>query len=162
MAPTFGVPKSSRRDVLRVCSHLFYGFLALVALAAFYRCYQSTVLANRTVRRPGEHAVTNSPGANLDCFSWPAKQASIRDDTSKSGQVNPGLRYQGGKPCHEIQWLEDDVDSAISILCLQLVADVAVCRIGRAAGPRCSCAVLALAHRRRCSGGDRSRYSRCE
>ena len=31
----------------------------------------------------GEHAVTNSHEANLDGYSWPAKQASIRDDTSK-------------------------------------------------------------------------------
>ena len=67
----------------------FTVFLAIVALAVFCRCYQGTVLAIRTVRRPGEHTVTNSPGANLDSFGWPAKQASIRDDTSKSGQSLP-------------------------------------------------------------------------
>ena len=83
-------------------------------------------------------------GANLDSFSWPAKQASIRDDTSKSCQVNPGLRHQGAKPSHEIQWLEYHVGCAIpktfaaakvfaslmgqdfSIRSLKLVADVAV------------------------------------
>ena len=31
------------------------------------------------------------------------------------GQVNSGLRHQGSKPSHEIQQLEDDVGSAISI-----------------------------------------------
>ena len=46
------------------------------------------MLAIRTVRRPGEHAV-------------------------KSSQVNPGLRHQGSKLSHEIQRLEDDVGSAI-------------------------------------------------
>ncbi len=63
--------------------------------------HKGTVLAIRTVRRPGEHAV-------------------------ESSQVNPGLRHQGSKPSHEIQRLEDDVGSAISIRCLQLVVDVAV------------------------------------
>ncbi len=69
----------------------FTVFLALVALAAFCRCYQSTVRAIRTARSPGEHAVTSSPGANFDSFNRSAKQASIRDDTSKSGQSLPGL-----------------------------------------------------------------------
>jgi len=68
----------------------------MTALAASCRCYQGRVLA---VWR--EHAV-------------------------ESGQVNPGLRHQGSKPSHEIQRLEDDVGSAISIRCLQLIADVAV------------------------------------
>ena len=45
--------------------------LALVALAAFCRCYQGTKLAIWTVRRPGEHAMD-------------------------PGQVNSGLRHQGG------------------------------------------------------------------
>ena len=30
----------------------------------------------------------------------------------ESSQVSPGLRRQGSKPSHEIQWLEDDVGSA--------------------------------------------------
>ena len=48
-----------------------------------------------------------------------------REHAVESSQVNPGLRRQGSKPSHEIQWLEDDVGSAIPIRCLQLVADVA-------------------------------------
>ncbi len=71
-------------------------FLTLVAFTAFSRCYQGTVLA-----------------------VW-------RENTMESSQVNPGLRHQGSKPSHEIQWLEDNVGSAISIRRLQLVADVAV------------------------------------
>ena len=71
-------------------------FLTLIVLAALYRCYQGTVIA-----------------------VW-------RENTMESSQVNPGLRHQGSKPSHEIQWLEDNVGSAISIRHLQLVADVAV------------------------------------
>ncbi len=63
----------------------FTASLALVALAAFCRCYQGTKLAIWC-----EHAM-------------------------EPGQVNSGLRHQGGKPSHEIQRLEDDVGSAISI-----------------------------------------------
>jgi len=97
-------------DCAAIC---FTVFPALVALATFCRCYQGTVLAIRTVRRPGEHAV-------------------------ESSQVNPGLRHLGSKPSHEIQRLEDDMGSAIpkafaalmgqafSIRFLQLIADVAV------------------------------------
>ena len=48
-----------------------------------------------------------------------------REHAMESSQVSPGLRRQGGKPSHEIQWLEDDVGSAIPIRCLQPVADVA-------------------------------------
>ena len=66
--------------------------------AAFCRCYQSTMFA-----------------------VW-------RENTMESSQVNPGLRHQGNKPSHEMQWLEDDVGSAIPIRCLQLIADVAAWR----------------------------------
>jgi hypothetical protein len=38
----------------------------------------------------------------------------------ESSQVNHGPRHQGSKPSHEIQQLEDDVGSAISIRRLQL------------------------------------------
>ena len=67
-------------------------YLAPGALASFCWCYQGAMLA---IRR--EHAV-------------------------ESSQVSPGLRRQGSKPSDEIQWLEDDVGSAIPIRCLQLVA----------------------------------------
>ncbi len=36
------------------------------------------------------------------------------------------LRHQDRRPSHKVQWLEDNVGSAISTRCLQLVADVAV------------------------------------
>ena len=29
------------------------------------------------------------------------------ENAMESGQVNPGLRYQLGKPCHKVQWLEN-------------------------------------------------------
>jgi hypothetical protein len=67
-----------------------------IALAPYYRRHQGTV---PTIRR--EH-------------------------TMGPRQIDSGPGHQGGKPCHEIQWLEDDVGSAISIPCLQRVADVAV------------------------------------
>ena len=74
-------------------------YLAFGALAAFTRCYQCTVLA-----------------------VW-------REYAMEAGQVSSRPGYQGCKACHEIQWLEDNVGSAISIRCLQLVADVAArCR----------------------------------
>ena len=38
-----------------------------------------------------------------------------REHAVESSQVSPGLRRQGSKPSHEIQWLEDDVGSAIPI-----------------------------------------------
>ena len=79
---------------------LVAGYLASDALASFGWRYQGTVLAIRTVRRPGEHAV-------------------------ESGQVSPGLRNQSSKPSDEIQWLEDDVGSTIFMGCLQLIANVA-------------------------------------
>jgi hypothetical protein len=63
-------------------------YLALGALASFCWCYQGTMLAIRLMRHSDEHAV-------------------------ESSQVSPGLRHQGSKPSHEIQWLEDDVGSAM-------------------------------------------------
>jgi hypothetical protein len=89
-------------------------FLTLVAFTAFSRCYQGTVLAVWLMRHSDEN-------------------------TMESSQVNPGLRHQGSKPSHEIQWLEDNVGSArpkalaalmgpaFSIRRIQLVADVAGC-----------------------------------
>jgi len=40
-------------------------------------------------------------------------------------QIGSRSGYQGCKACDKVQWLEDDVGSAISIRRLQLVADVA-------------------------------------
>ena len=134
MAPTFGenpfqaLYPGHRGVTFCGCTVIcFTVFWRLSPLPRFTGVTRARCLLIGRSGAPANNAVTNSPGANLDCFSWPAKQASIRDDTSKSGQVNPGLRYQGGKPCHEIQWLEDDVGSAIFRRYLQLVADVAVC-----------------------------------
>ena len=73
----------------------FTVLLALVTLATFCRCYQSTMLAIWC-----EHAM-------------------------ETGQVGSRPGYQGCQAHHKIQWLEDDVGSAISIRRLQLVADVA-------------------------------------
>jgi len=42
----------------------------------------------------------------MDSFSWLTKRVSIRDDTSKSGQVYPGLRHQGSQLGNEIQRLD--------------------------------------------------------
>ena len=57
-----------------------------------------------------KHTVTNSSGMNLDSFSWPAKRAGIRDDTSKAGEVNPRFGHQDGwfrfpsHPKHSHPW----------------------------------------------------------
>ena len=62
------------------------------------------------------------------CYSdgpAPLCPAGAGEHAVESSQVSPGLRHQGSKPSHEIQWLEDDVGSAIPIRCLQLIADVA-------------------------------------
>ena len=63
---------------------------------------------------------------NLDSFSWPAKRASIRDDTSKSRQIHPWFGYQGRQPGDEIQRLEDDMGGAIPVGRLELVTDLAI------------------------------------
>jgi len=34
------------------------------------------------------------------------------ENTMETGQVSSGLRHQGSKPRHKIQWLEDNVGSA--------------------------------------------------
>jgi hypothetical protein len=70
----------------------------LVALAPFCGCHLHTRRAVRCL-----HTVTNSSGMNLDSFSWPAKRASIRDDTSKAGEVNPRFGHQGGQFNDEVQ-----------------------------------------------------------
>jgi hypothetical protein len=62
---------------------------ARVAFAPFGGRYIDTVFAVGC-----EHAVTNSSGMNLDSFSWPAKRVSIREDTSKLGQVYSRFRHQ--------------------------------------------------------------------
>jgi hypothetical protein len=54
-------------------------------------------------RHSDEHPMTNSSGMNLDSFSWPAKRASIRDDTSKASQICAWLRYQGSLLRNEVQ-----------------------------------------------------------
>ena len=60
------------------------------------------------------------------CWRYQGPVLAIRREHAvESSQVSPGLRHQGSKPSHEIQWLEDDVGSAVPIRCLQLVADVA-------------------------------------
>ncbi len=76
-------------------------FLTLVAFAAFSRCYRGTVLAVWLMRHSDENAM-------------------------ESGQVSSRPGYQSSQAHHEIQWLEDNVGSAISIRRLQLVANVAV------------------------------------
>jgi hypothetical protein len=50
----------------------------------------------------------------------------------ETGQVGSRPGYQGCQAHHKIQWLEDDVGSAISIRRLQLVADVAARMTGDA------------------------------
>jgi hypothetical protein len=65
---------------------------------------------------------------NLDSFSWPAKRASIRDDTSKARQVDARLWHQGGEPGDEVERLEDDMGVAVTVRRLDLVAEVAVRR----------------------------------
>ena len=82
------------------------------------RCYPHTKLAIRMVRQSDEHPMTNSSGMNLDSFSWPAKRASIRDDTSKTRQICAGLRYQGNQLRDEVQRLEYDVCGAVAVRCL--------------------------------------------
>ena len=63
-----------------------------VAIAPLCGCHLHTMFAVRC-----KHTVTNSSGMNLDSFSWPAKRVSIRDDTSKAGEINPRLGHQGGQ-----------------------------------------------------------------
>ncbi len=41
---------------------------------------------------------------SLNSFSWPAKRASIRDDTSKARPADPRFRNQRYQPRDEIQW----------------------------------------------------------
>ena len=41
--------------------------------------------------------MTNLSGTNLDSLCWPTTWASIMDDTSKAGEVDPGLGNQGGQ-----------------------------------------------------------------
>jgi len=67
-------------------------YFDLVAFAPLCGCHLHTMFAVRC-----KHTVTNSLGMNLDSFSWPAERASIRDDTSKAGEVNPRLGHQGGE-----------------------------------------------------------------
>ena len=66
----------------------FTVFLVLITFAAFYRCYQGTVLAIWTVRRPGEHAM-------------------------EACQIGSRSGYQGCQARDKVQWLEDNVGSAI-------------------------------------------------
>jgi len=71
-------------------------YLAFGALASFRRRHQCSVLT-----------------------AW-------RENAMEACQIGSRPGHKSGKPSHEIQWLEDNVGSAISIRCLQLVADVAV------------------------------------
>jgi len=44
-----------------------------------------------------KHTVENASETHFDSFSCSAKRASIRDDTSKAGEVNPRLGHQSGE-----------------------------------------------------------------
>ena len=70
--------------------------------------------------------MTNSSGMNLDSFSWPAKRASIRDDTSNAGKVDPRFGNQRSKPGQKVQRLEDHMGGAVSIGRFQFVADPSI------------------------------------
>jgi hypothetical protein len=94
---------------------LLRGDLGFGALPPLRWCHRCAVFAVR-----GKYAMTNSSGMNLDSFSWPAKRASIRDDTSKSRQIHPRFWHQGRQPGDEVQWLKDNVRRAIAVRCLEL------------------------------------------
>ena len=80
--------KTGHRGILLHRRSLIAVYLAFGALAAFSRCYQCTVLAVWLMRHSDENAM-------------------------EPGQVSSRPGYQGCKACHEIQWLEDNVGSAI-------------------------------------------------
>ena len=88
LCPGHRCPAFGGRWVLRLVGHL-----GLFAFAPLCRRDQYTMLAVGC-----KHTVTNSSGMNLDSFSWPAKRAGIRDDTSSAGEVNPRFRHQGSQP----------------------------------------------------------------
>ena len=50
--------------------------------------------------------MTNSSGVNLDSFSWPAKQVSNRDDTSRTGQIDAWPGHKGDEPGDKVQRLD--------------------------------------------------------
>lgn len=50
--------------------------------------------------------MTNSSGVNLDSFSWSAKQMSIRDNTSRTGQIDVWPGHQGDEPGDKDQRLD--------------------------------------------------------
>ena len=56
-----------------------------------------------------EHPVTISFGIKWGALAGPPERASIKDDTSKTGQADPGFRGQSNEPCHEIQGLSYNV-----------------------------------------------------
>ncbi len=89
-------PGHSGVTVCRLAVARLTVFLTLVAFTAFRRRHQRPVLA-----------------------VW-------RKHAMESGQVSSRPGYQSCQARHEIQWLEDNVGSAVSVRCLQLVADVAV------------------------------------
>jgi len=81
------------------------------------RCYPHTKPAIGMVRQSDEHPMTNSSGMNLDSFGWPAKRASIRDDTSKTRQICAGLGNQGSQLRDEVQRLEYQLDITCVVRC---------------------------------------------
>ena len=80
------------------------GYLASEALVAFRRHHHGVMLAIWAVRHPSEHIM-------------------------EACQIGSRPGHQSGKPNYEIQWVEDDVGSAISVRYVQLVANIASRRI---------------------------------
>ena len=88
LSPGHRCPAFGKRLVLCLIRHFDLVAFA-VAIAPLCGCHLHTMFAVRC-----KHTVTNSSGMNLDSFSWPAKRVSIRDDTSKAGEINPRLGHQ--------------------------------------------------------------------
>ena len=94
---------AGQRGMLLHRRSLIAVYLAFGALTSFRRRHQGSVLAVWLMRHSDEHAM-------------------------EACQIGSRPGHQGSKSSHEIQWLEDNVGSTISIRCLQLIANVAVWR----------------------------------
>ena len=78
--------KTGHRGMLLHRRSLIAVYLVLVTLAAFCRCYQSTMFAIGLMRHSDEHAM-------------------------EACQIGSRSGYQGCQACDKVQWFEDDVGS---------------------------------------------------